>query len=516
MRAVAERRLPLAVEDDAGNRRQGEVVIVPSWRPDLELNATADFTIVLSTKPLDGACPSLATPDVVVCAPSAPVRLPKAVAEAAVAYDAGSNSVSLRLPQRALDAFASGSIVAARPLAVTAHDVFGNGSREPRLRLLALQVVNGAGQRDRYWRVLDEVLSRPRPPARLPRAAQIRTRLRRLLEASPDGEAVGQTGARDSIERLRAIAGGAAPDEVAAGPRLLAEDVAFARCLPEQRAAALELAAMREYVGAAGEDATGDLATDAALALEQLSFTTLLDAPHQLGGLRGAFEVFRDRYTRAYTTHHDRYWRARSRLGASLQEAATAARALAGLNTLRGLGAPVGVAALEQYERLTSGRERCDATGIATALRERPRCPECGLAIGDAPPADETEETLRRLRAALARQQSRLAAEAVRRILARGGERLEQFIQIVQAADIAGLAKVIDDDLLDFLRELLAQPVTPTREALDLVEELARAHPEIGPDDVDAAAETLRRLLRERVATGGPPLHIAGEAPPEP
>jgi hypothetical protein len=119
----------------------------------------------------------------------------------------------------------------------------------------------------------------------------------------------------------------------------------------------------------------------------------------------------------------------------------------------------------------------------------------------DGVPSEEAEEVLRRLHAALAGQQARLASEAVRRILARGGERLDQFLQIVQASDLAGLAQVLDDELLAFLRELLSQPVSPTPEALDLFEELARAYPVVSEEQVDAVVHTLRQLLSEQLAS---------------
>ena len=84
--------------------------------------------------------------------------------------------------------------------------------------------------------------------------------------------------------------------------------------------------------------------------------------------------------------------------------------------------------------------------------------------------------------------------------MARGGRRLEQFLQIVQASDLTGLAHVLDGDLLEFLRELLSEPVAPTAEALDLFEELARSHPVVSEDQIDAVSQTLRTLLTEQLA----------------
>ena len=48
---------------------------------------------------------------------------------------------------------------------------------------------------------------------------------------------------------------------------------------------------------------------------------------------------------------------------------------------------------------------------------------------------------------------------------------------------------------------MLSEPVAPTAEALDLFEELARSHPVVSEEQVDAVAQTLRTLLTERLAS---------------
>ncbi len=45
-------------------------------------------------------------------------------------------------------------------------------------------------------------------------------------------------------------------------------------------------------------------------------------------------------------------------------------------------------------------------------------------------------------------------------ILVQCGAKLDRFLQIVQAADLTGLALVLDDELLAFLDELLAEPTS--------------------------------------------------------
>jgi hypothetical protein len=352
---------------------------------------------------------------------------------------------------------------------------------------------------DEHWRAIDTVLSWPRPPARLTRPERLRARLGQALDAVSARHA--------AISRLRRIAGGEEPRDVAAAPPALAEDVACLRCLSERPDEAAAWLAMRSYLDRAlPGPQSRDLFIDRAAALEQLSFVILLLEPHRFDGTRAAFEAYRAAYVTDYVEHHERYWQATARLRALLEEAEPSAQALARLNSLRGLGEPAGVEALAQFEALTRARGRCDAPDLAAALLDAHVCPACGVTMSDGAPADDIEETVHRLDRALAQQQARLAGEAVSRILAQGASRngdaparIDQFLRVVQASDVGGLARVLDDDLLAFLRDLLDEPVTPGQEAFDLLDRFVRAHPVISSNDVDAAADTLRRLLIERL-----------------
>ena len=512
-RAVAERRLPYLAEDDDGTRHQGEIVIARTWRPDIAPGLDAEFAVVLVQQPLEKQDVPLPS-NVAVCAPGTTIRLRATVREAAVAY--GTDPPKLHLPPRALDAYASGSLLAAKPLAITPREVFGENGGAPRFEILARHLLSASTRAERLWRALDEALSRPGPPRRPLRHDQLLTRLARLLDTTK-----AQPLASDAIDRLRRIVAGETPEQLEASPAALAEDVAFVRCLSERPAEAIELAAMRRYLdGAHVGRKTGDLASDCALTREQLSFVAVLDQPHQLDHMRATFEMFRWRYAKAYLAHHHAHWEAFVRLRAALDAAAPQARALDRLNTLRALGRPVGRPSLDAYRGLVARRDACDDDQLEAALAEQPACPTCALSMAEAAPGREVDETLRRLQDALARQQARLASEAVRRILAKGGARLDQFLQVVQASDLTGLAQVLDDDLLAFLAGLLSEPVTPTQEALDLFEELARSYPVVSDADVDALVDTLRRLLLERLASrraadpSRPPAFLLAAGPP--
>ena len=515
---MPDRRLPFTVKDDQEVPREGEIVIVRDWNPDIELNPAAAFTIVLAQRPLAADSPPPGTANVAVCAPASSIRLPATVAEAAVTHETGGTpAVSpLRLSRQAMAAYADGTLLSKHPLSISTRDVFSDGLRQPQLELLGRDLLAAVRRVEAWWRTLDEILSWPRAPARVVRPDQLRARLSATLERipAPPGNTLADTSiaeripappssalADTSIVRLREIAAGAQPNAIASSPAELKEDVALARCLAERPEEVAELAAMRAYLDAATPGPQmHELFVDHAVTRERLSFAALLDQPRELESMRATFELFQSGYVEAYTEHHRRHWRAFARLRAILDEGALTAQALVRLNTLRALGRPVGRAALAAYGRMTRGRRACSARELASALREQPLCPDCGITMENGAPSEETEEVLRRLHAALARQQARLAGEAVRRILARGGERIDQFLQIVQASDPAGLAQVLDDQLLAFLQELLSQPVSPTPEALDLFQELARAYPVVSEEQVEAVIGTLRQLLTEKLA----------------
>jgi hypothetical protein len=300
---------------------------------------------------------------------------------------------------------------------------------------------------------------------------------------------------------VQEVAAGAQPEELFTSPAAFAEAIACARCQREERTGVSELRTMRAYLDAAEVPASRpSLVVDHAATREQLSFIALLIEPHRSESMSAAFETFRAAFASAYADHHRRYWKAFAGLSRGLSGLAPAMRALERLNSLRALGAPVGEDALGDYRALSSGMAICAASDLQNALVDRPFCGACGLTLSDSVPSEQAEDVAHRLNSALAIQQRRLASEAVRRILARGGERLDRFVEIVQAADTASLAQVLDGDLLVFLQELLAQPVSPTPEAMHLFEQIALAHPVITEDQVETVVETLRDLLREQLA----------------
>jgi hypothetical protein len=317
-------------------------------------------------------------------------------------------------------------------------------------------------------------------------------------------ERPGLVPARRALERLTAVARSPALGAVAdlyPAPMALAEDIFLARCLLRDPPAALELAAMRDFLArAVVPERLSELAMDRTVSLEQISFATLWAEPHRLESMRATFEYFRGRFRAALLAQHASYWRDMRRLRLSLEDGEAAARALARLNSLEQLGRPLGEDALAQHGRLLAAVQDCplverleDVLGVAAS------CPACGLTLADQPPSAEADAVLRRLSRALSQQMTRLSGEAVHRIIARArGERIEQFLQVVQASDLAGLVSVLDDELLEFLRDLLAgEPATAAPPVLD---RLRRAFPIVSEGEIEAATEVFRRLLQQAIS----------------
>ena len=447
-------------EDDTGDQCPGDIVIVSAWDGAFEADPHASFTIVLSQRPTKDGVPDPTVDNVAICFPVSPVRLPATISETRVSYGGKPpNAATGRLPIGVLKSYAEGSIAAAHSLAVTPREVFVSGKAGPRYDLLARALIARTRKAERCWRAINEVLSRPgAAPSRI-NEAHLRGKLKRLLTKAPDVSAVA------ARTRISMIAEGSSPLRVELEPAALAEDVAHLRCLYERHADAEQLEWMRLYMKEARPRDGSQLEEDYPYTIEQLSFVVLLDQPHLIDDMRATFELFRARYAKEYSAHHADHWSEVKTLHVTLKQAGPTARALGRLNTLARLGEPVATEELRAFDQLLRQPTACSQQDVQPALALSPACPTCHLALADVPYTSRAAEVIERLEQGLAEQQTRLAGEAVRRILGHGGARLDRFLQIVQAADLAGLALVLDDELLAFLDQLLAEPIsTPQNE----------------------------------------------------
>ena len=192
-------------------------------------------------------------------------------------------------------------------------------------------------------------------------------------------------------------------------------------------------------------------ALQATLRLSELTGTAFSEE-----ALLDQVEQFREQYSSAYQQHHDTYHRQTASLLSQLQDADLQANALERLNQIGELGKPIGTDSLERQRELQATVQPCPATGNRLNLVSTPTCRRCNFILGHQPPSTEVAAVIRAVERCLREQNQRLSLHVVHRLL--GGEpdeRIQRFIQIVQVSDLSGLANVLDNQLADFLREVL-------------------------------------------------------------
>ena len=90
-------------------------------------------------------------------------------------------------------------------------------------------------------------------------------------------------------------------------------------------------------------------------------------------------------------------------------------------------------------------------------LETAPVCPRCSLSLEWSIPSQELARLHASIESVLGEKNRRLSSLLVERILdGNSGQRLDEFLTIVQASDLSALSNTLNPELLDFLRVLLA------------------------------------------------------------
>jgi len=199
----------------------------------------------------------------------------------------------------------------------------------------------------------------------------------------------------------------------------------------------------------------GEMALDRASLLEQLSPDYLLRNPHLWESIKALFDWLRSQYVAVYREHHRQYYLEMSRMRARLEEKESWVAALGRLNSLSALGEPLGAGLAGEYQRLLDRLRPCPA--VEVPLEEGPHCALCHLDLLTTLPQGEVEAFLQGLQGAMQGQLHRLSRRVIGRIMGQKSTRLERFIQAVQVSDLSGLAKLLDEEVLVFIRGLLEE-----------------------------------------------------------
>lgn len=205
-------------------------------------------------------------------------------------------------------------------------------------------------------------------------------------------------------------------------------------------------------------EGAGELPMEKQVILERLLSPGLALAFSQWPALVESVEQFRTRYVDSYIRHHDDYHAQVGLLAHRMVEVRLQAQALERLNGISELGSPVAAElppfVEEQYNRITA----CGLILTREELERSPYCPQCTLTLGSEPPHQEVQGLAGYVQDALNNQNQRLSGRlALRLVRSEPGARLQRFIDLVQVSDLSGLANVLDDEVVQFIRDLLRE-----------------------------------------------------------
>lgn len=237
----------------------------------------------------------------------------------------------------------------------------------------------------------------------------------------------------------------------------LAEDWALLEKAEQLVPAVPEVVAARKYLEAVRlRPGDRELQLDRDSLLEQMTPPFLISSPHLWPSLKALFEWFQSRYRPLYLAQHRAYRQEIEHLSQTLAGIRQQLPALQRLNSIAELGKPVGADLAGRYMVLRPQVTICPSPEEEGWLVSLPVCPHCLIGLADEPPRAEVNDLQRRLEQALAEQQRRLSSRAIRHIITSEREpRLKRFIKVVELSDISGLVEVLDDELTDFIRQLL-------------------------------------------------------------
>ena len=153
----------------------------------------------------------------------------------------------------------------------------------------------------------------------------------------------------------------------------------------------------------------------------------------------------------------------------------------------------MGAGTISTYRELLDSPATCELiVGVEEQLSNAAVCPACSLHLDEEPPATRTAEVRQRIQRGIERQMSRLSSMAVRQVLEKSGDaRVEQFLKVIQAAQLSSLAKVLDKELVGYLRRFLVEARIGS-----LLSPIMSSLEDGDAPDIEEAQEALRELTR--------------------
>ena len=194
------------------------------------------------------------------------------------------------------------------------------------------------------------------------------------------------------------------------------------------------------------------------IALQQaLTPEPLLQTSRGWMALVSEISRFKSGYAVAYRSHHQTLHQTLPTYQHDLESAKLKLRAHALLNTLPELGEPTGSDLSARLDRVAEGPSICLA-GIATLdLETVPWCQSCRLSLDSSLPTEQLKGISSAIDSVLGEKNRQLSNLLVDRILqGNTDERFDQFLTMVQASDLSALSNTLNEELVAFIRRLLA------------------------------------------------------------
>ena len=201
---------------------------------------------------------------------------------------------------------------------------------------------------------------------------------------------------------------------------------------------------------------------DGALHLEhsavcaRIELTSLLETPSLWPSIEGRLGEFRSKYSGRYLAHHTRYYEQEQEIDRRLERLTPQVDALARFNGMPELGEPIGVDAQERLQAVVGSLRSCSTAADQIRLETSPRCQMCSLGLDEEVPRREADAAMDGVETAMREYSRLLGSHGARMVLANPtSAQLTKFVELVQVADPSALADVLNDDVVEFLRQFL-------------------------------------------------------------
>lgn len=191
--------------------------------------------------------------------------------------------------------------------------------------------------------------------------------------------------------------------------------------------------------------------------MARLDATGLLGNPALWHGIEEGLARLRDGFDSAYRSFHSGYHQEALELRHLMETLGPQVNALARFNEIPELGQAIGTDVQQAFKDVSEGYRLCPVFAEDLDLGDVPYCRSCLLPMNLSIPHRSVEQLSGDISRAMREYNRRLGAHSAMQILERPTrQQIDKFIELVQVADPSALANILDDNVVDFLRQFLA------------------------------------------------------------